>query len=150
MGENSKADFETFLTGLKGIKTVELHTEHTSGGKKVEFKPLQLRVLKCLIEDPRAPATEIAEKTGLTPRRVRNIIHQLIESGGVNFVTRLNLNAGSGVIYYAQIRWNKSLGHYYDVENWLQKEFPNQYFDSHVSATASTNWVILLLERFSF
>jgi DNA-binding Lrp family transcriptional regulator len=135
-GENGKSDFEVFLAGLEGVQSIELHTLRTPRGKKVEFKPLQLRVLRSLVEDPRAPATEIAEKTGLTPRRVRKIIQQLLESGGVNFVTRLNLNAGPGVIYYAQIKWNDSLGQHYDVEYWLQKEFPEQYFDSHISASS--------------
>jgi len=135
-GADGKSDFEQFLNNLDDVAHFELHTELSPRGEKVEFSPLQLRVLKCLVEDPRAPATTIAEKTRLTPRRVRKIIQQLLDSGGVNFVARLNLNAGSGVIYYAQIRWNEDLGHHHDVENWLEKEFPGQYFDSHISATA--------------
>lgn len=135
-GTNGKSDFEQFLNNLDDIALIELHTERAPRGKKVEFSPLQVRVLKSLAEDPRAPATTIAEKTGLTPRRVRKIIDQLLHGGGVNFVARLNLNAGSGVIYYAQIRWNEDLGHHHDVENWLEKEFSGKYFDSHISATA--------------
>ena len=50
-------------------------------------------------------------------------------------MTRLNLNAGPGVIYYAQIHWDETKSHH-DVEKWLEKEFPGQYFDSHISASA--------------
>ncbi|MHA1137115.1 MAG: winged helix-turn-helix transcriptional regulator [Candidatus Thorarchaeota archaeon] len=135
-GANGKSDFEQFLNSLNNVAHFELHTERAPKGNKVEFKPLQIRVLNSLVEDPRAAATEIAEKTGLTPRRVRKIIQQLLESGGVNFVTRLNLNAGSGVIYYAQIRWDESQGDHHTVENWLEKNFSGQYFDSHISATS--------------
>lgn len=135
-GPYGKSDFEEFLKSFNDVVHFEIHKERSPKGNKVEFKPLELRVLRYLVEEPRAPATTIAEKTGLTPKRVRKIIEKLLDGGGVNFVTRLNLNAGSGVIYYAQIRWDESLGSHHDIENWLEKEFPDQYFDSHISATA--------------
>jgi len=135
-GEHGHSEFEQFLEGLQDVASYELHSLRSPRGRKVEFKPLEIRVLKILVEDPRAPATEIAEKTGLTPRRVRKVIQHLLDSGGVHFVTRLNLNAGPGVIYYAQIHWDETKGDHNDVEKWLEKEFPGKYFDSHVSATA--------------
>jgi DNA-binding Lrp family transcriptional regulator len=104
-------------------------------------------VLKSLVEEPRAPATTIAEQTGLTPRRVRKIIQQLLDGGGVHFVTRLNLNVGSGVIYYAQIQWDESSASYHDIEDWLEKEFPGQYFDSHVSASAPMMLSLFVISR---
>jgi DNA-binding Lrp family transcriptional regulator len=146
-GETGKSDFEKFLNSIDNIAHIELHTLRSLRGSKVEFKPLQIRVLKSLVEDPRAPATVIAEKTGLTPRRVRKIIQQLQDGGGVNFVTRLNLNVGSGVIYYAQIRWDESMGSHHDIEDWLEKEFSGQYFDSHVSATAPMMLSLFVIDR---
>lgn len=146
-GENGKSDFDEFLRSIDNVAHIELHTLRSPRGEKIEFKPLQIRVLKCLVEGPRAPATVIAEKTGLTPRRVRKIIQQLLDGGGVNFVTRLNLNAGSGVIYYAQIRWDESLGSHHDIEDWLEKEFSEQYFDSHVSATAPMMLSLFVIDR---
>jgi len=134
--DTGQSEFEQFLEGLDNVAGYDLHTLRSPRGRKVEFKPLEIRVLRSLADDPRAPATEIAEKTGLTPRRVRKIIQQLLDGGGVHFVTRLNLNAGSGVIYYAQVHWDETKGNHHDVEKWLEKEFPGQYFDSHISATA--------------
>jgi DNA-binding Lrp family transcriptional regulator len=135
-GSENEVKFERFLDEIEGITGVEIHKLRSPRGKRVDFKPLQLRVLNCLVEDPRMPATEVASKTGLTPRRVRSIISQLIDGGGLNFVARLNLNAGPGVIYYAQIIWDESQATHTEVEYWLDKEFDGLYFDSHISASA--------------
>jgi len=135
-GSENEAKLERYLQTIDGITRVEIHKLRSPRGKKVEFKPLQLRVLNCLIEDPRMPASEVAAKTGLTPRRVRRIITQLVEGGGLNFVARLNLNAGPGVMYYAQIIWDESKSSHTEMEYWLDKEFYGQYFDSHISASA--------------
>lgn len=135
-GSENEDKLEHFLQEIDGITGLEIHKERTPRGMKVDFKPLQLRVLTCLVEDPRMPAIEVATKTGLTPRRVRRIITQLVEGGGLNFVARLNLNAGPGVIYYAQIVWDESKATHTEMEYWLDKEFAGQYFDSHISASA--------------
>ena len=136
-GSENEIKFEHFLQDIEGVTRVDIHKLRSPRGMKVEFKPLQLRVLNCLIENPRMPATEVADKTGLTPRRVRRTINQLIEGGGLNFVARLNLNAGPGVIYYAQIVWDESKVTHTELEYWLDKEFAGQYFDSHISASSS-------------
>ena len=135
-GSGNEDRLKHFLEEIDGITGADIHRLRSPRGKKVEFKPLQLRVLKCLVEDPRMPATEVADKTGLTPRRVRRIITQLTEGGGLNFVARLNLNAGPGVIYYAQVLWDETKATHTEMEYWLDKEFSGQYFDSHVSASA--------------
>ncbi len=135
-GSENETKLEQYLQAIDGITGIEIHKLRSPRGKKVEFKPLQLRVLNCLIEDPRMLATEVAVKTGLTPRRVRRIITQLVEGGGLNFVTRLNLNAGPGVMYYAQIIWDESKASHTEMEYWFDKEFSGHYFDSHISASA--------------
>ena len=135
-GSGNDVRFRNFLQAITGITAVEIHKLQSPQGKKVDFKPLHIRVLKCLLEDPRMPATDVAEMTGLTPRRVRRIITQLVEGGGLNFVARLNLNAGPGVIYYAQIIWDETRATHIEMESWLDKEFAGQYFDSHISASA--------------
>ena len=146
-GSENEIKFEHFLQDIEGVTRVDIHKLRSPRGMKVEFKPLQLRVLNCLIENPRMPATEVADKTGLTPRRVRRTINQLIEGGGLNFVARLNLNAGPGVIYYAQIVWDESKVTHTELEYWLDKEFAGQYFDSHISASSSMMLSLFVVEH---
>lgn len=135
-GASGREQYNQFLSELPGVSQYEIHAERVSRGNRVEFTPLQIRVLKSLIKDPRMAATEIAEETGLTPRRVRRILEKLIEGGGLNFVARLNLNAGPGVIYYAQIIYDDSMVNHDGVKTWLDKEFAGLYFDSHCSDSA--------------
>lgn len=146
-GTSGHAQLEGFLAGLSDIEHYELHTLRTPRGNRVEFSPLQIRVLKSLIDDPRMPATEIAEQTGLTPRRVRRILAKLQDGGGINFVARLNLNAGPGVIYYAQIVYDESKTNHDGVKTWLNKEFPGIYFDSHCSASAPMMLSLFVVEH---
>jgi DNA-binding Lrp family transcriptional regulator len=53
-------------------------------GKKVTFSRDQLRVLRCLTIDSRLPISQIVNKTGFTSRRVRKILHDLQEGGGIH------------------------------------------------------------------
>lgn len=129
--------FAEFLHGIDGVTAMEIHTERTSDGSIVEFTPLQIRVLHCLKDDARMPVTKISEKTGLTTRRVRRILEQLIGGGGLNFVARYNLNVEPTVTYYAQIYWSGDKVDYYQISRWLDKEFAGQYYDSHISESDS-------------
>ncbi len=146
-GSDNVSSLEHFLQEIDGSTGVEIHKLLSPRGKKVDFKPLQLRVLKNLVEDPRMPATELAAKAGLTPRRIRRIIKQLLEGGGLNFVARLNLNAGPGVIYYAQIIWDEEKATHSEVEYWLEKEFTGKYFDSHISVTAPMMFSLFVVDH---
>lgn len=128
--------FAEFLNGIVGVKAIDIHTEMTSDGSKVEFTPLQIRVLHCLKDDARMPVAEISEKTSLTTRRIRKILTQLIGGGGLRFVARYNLNVDPTVTYYAQIYWNGDKADHNQIARWLDKEFAGQYYDSHISASA--------------
>jgi hypothetical protein len=93
------------------------------------------------------PATDIADKAGLTPRRVRRILDQLIRSRALKFVARVNLNVGPGVTYYALIRWKEELADYSQILKWLDKEFPGVYYDSHVSVTAPMSLSLFAIDH---
>ena len=139
--------FEDSLRQIDGVHEIEIHRELTSEGSIVEFSPLQIRVLRCLLEDARMPTTEIADKTGLTPRRVRRVLNQLKEGGGLKFVARVNLNVDPGVTYYAQIRWDAKKSDHDSVLSWLDREFPGRYYDSHVSATAPMMLSVFVIDH---
>ena len=53
-------------------------------GKKVTFSRDQLRVLRTLVLDSRKPVSQISQETGFTPRRVRRILRDLQEGGGIH------------------------------------------------------------------
>jgi DNA-binding Lrp family transcriptional regulator len=139
--------FKDLLNSIDGVSEIEIHRELTSEGTIVEFTPLQVRVLRCLLEDARMPVTEIAERTGLTPRRVRRILGQLKEGGGLRFVARVNLNVDPGLTYYAQIIWDEKKVDHDTVMKWLDKEFPGKYYDSHVSGSAPMMLSVFVIDH---
>lgn len=139
--------FEEFLREIAGVKDLELHIERTYDGSRVEFTPLQLRVLKHLLEDARMPVRMIADRTGLTPRRIRRILKQLVECGGLMFVARYNLNVGTGITYYAQIYWNSDKADFNQIDRWLDKEFPGKYYDSHFSSSAPMMLSVFVIDN---
>ena len=97
-GTSEAFGLKRFLENLDGVIDVEMrpivflfpnmdpdYFMH-SRGKKVEFTKNQLRVLDHLFYDARMSVSQLAQKTGLTPRRVRKILHDLEEGGGVQFI----------------------------------------------------------------
>ena len=91
------AELGAFLRGLEQVQSVELHTMLTTdlhAGHKTEFSKSQLKVLRCLIQDPRMKISEISQMAGLTPKTVRRSLKELIESGGVHFSSSFDMAAG--------------------------------------------------------
>jgi DNA-binding Lrp family transcriptional regulator len=100
-GTTGVVELVKFLRGFECVTEVKLHIlepvfptalppqhKYVYRGRKVTFTRSQLRVLKCLIEDTRMPTSEIARQTGLTPRRVRQILKEIQEGGGVLLTIR--------------------------------------------------------------
>ena len=73
IGSESLRDLGSFLRGIENANHVELHSlvKDANHGSKTELTKLQLRVLNCLVKNPRMPTNEISELTGLTVRRTR-------------------------------------------------------------------------------
>ncbi len=74
-----------------------------SPGKKVTFSKVQLQVLCHLIEDSRMPVSQLAQRTKLTSRRVRKILQDLQEGGGVHFITGYDIFAAGDMEYRLKI-----------------------------------------------
>ncbi|MFX0169615.1 MAG: AsnC family transcriptional regulator [Candidatus Hodarchaeota archaeon] len=75
-------------------------------GKKVNFSQKQLLVLRQLVESMRMPVTRIAQRTGITPRRVRKIISDLQWGGGVHLCNGYNIFALGDIEYRLKIWWD--------------------------------------------
>jgi DNA-binding Lrp family transcriptional regulator len=125
-----------FLRGLQGVLSVELHTllrfqEH----KKDDFTGLQLRVLEVLMEDAKMPLVSIAEKTGLTTRRVRRTIQELLDSNNVRFTLKWNPEASKGIPFIVRIDFDESKIQPTDCERWLREKFPIPLWEVMISSS---------------
>ncbi|MHA1940420.1 MAG: winged helix-turn-helix transcriptional regulator [Candidatus Hodarchaeales archaeon] len=128
------SEMGTFFRNLPSVTNVELHPLLIQQGNKVEFSNLQIKVLKCLIENPRETASEIAKKTGLTSRMVSKTINELMDEGGVNFGINWNPNI-SGIVVMIRVQWDEHGTNLTDVLSFLQNTFPDEYFTPMISAS---------------
>ncbi len=125
-----------FLRGLEGVLRVELHSLlRPSEPERDEFTRLQLRVLSALMEDARMPLVDIAERSGLTSRRVRRTIQELLDSGGVNFTLKWNPEASEGIPFIARIDFDESKVKPDDCQKWLTETFPIPLWEVMISSS---------------
>ncbi len=133
-------ELKQFLESLPSIKHVEIHpfmwilpdappqSKVRSRGKKVEFTLNQLRVLQCLSKDVRMPVSKLAKQTGLTTRRVRSILRELHDGGGVHFTIRMNWLSVNIVILGFLIRFNEKKVTVSDIVSWFQEQFSLEFW----------------------
>lgn len=135
VGMTGLADFRTALERMDSVKKVEMHPILYKTGKKREITKLELRVLRWLLEDPRMPISEIAEKSSLTSRRVRNVIDSLQKDEVVFFAIRWALNAGGSIEFFLRIRYDVKVAAHEDVSKWLLDTFPSEFWYPFPSAS---------------
>ncbi len=117
-GASEALGFERFLQNLDDVKIVELRPIEflfpnmppeyfmNSRGKKVIFTKSQLQVLRYLFDNGRMPVSQIAQSTGFTARRVRKILRELKEGGGVHFHGQFDIFKLGGMEYRLKIRYD--------------------------------------------
>jgi len=149
-GSESLRNLGSFLRGIDNVRGVELHSlvKDALHGRKTDLTKLQLRVLQCLVEDPRMPTKEISEITGLTVRRTRSTINQLLDSGAVSLGIRWNLSAGEGFVFLLKINWDDKTGSLEDVLLFISKNFPVAFYGPLISATESIVFAVFVVQQF--
>jgi len=116
-------------------------------GKKVAFSRDQLRVLKCLTIDSRLPISQIVKKTGFTPRRVRRILHDLQEGGGIHTYASYNLFELGDLEYRLRICYNDAQIAGHDVVMALYKKHPEVFLWSTITTNEPIVDVGLIIDR---
>jgi DNA-binding Lrp family transcriptional regulator len=140
-------ELSSFLRRINSIVDTEVHLTIIDTGLKMEFSPLHLRILKTLMEQPRLSVVEIANRSGLTARRVRRLLGQIEESGAVQFKALVELGAASGIPFIARIRWDERSTSYERIVQWLEKKYPLAIWEHFVSATEPVLFTLLAGEN---
>ncbi|MFW9907163.1 MAG: winged helix-turn-helix transcriptional regulator [Candidatus Thorarchaeota archaeon] len=150
VGQESLREVGGFLRGQKCVKAVEFHSlmHDALHGQKTEFSNLQLRVLRSLIEDPRASTREISRSTGLTVKRVRKTLNQLLEGRGVNLGLRWNLSIGDSFVFLLRIHWDEKSASYEEVVGFILENFPQQFYGPLLTATEPLVFIVFVVENF--
>lgn len=143
VGTDGLSELGSSIRKLDNVDEVELHLIQTDRGEKVELKKIHLQVLSALFSDSRISVSEIARKTGLSPRRVKRTLGEIESGSGVVLAIARNPALGSGMSFYIKIRWDERLTDAKKLVERIKKEFPVETWESYISASEA-----LLFTRF--
>ncbi len=157
-----------FLRATRGVTLNEMHTLLYEKGKRCDLTYTDLSVLKTLRNNARMPIAKIADETQLTPRRVRSVLKKLMGEGGsapeyfadrtsfgdarttqqcAHFRIRWDLNAGGATTFIIRIDWNIEKGTRAELIEWLQTEYPIEFWYALTSASQPTLFAVFAIEH---
>jgi Lrp/AsnC family leucine-responsive transcriptional regulator len=157
-----------FIRSLDGVSDIEIHTLLTDKGSQVDLTKLQLRVLKHLHDDARRSIVELANRSGLTARTIRRVLHQLGADKGstrafvfndrlnpderasnepVHFRTLWNWTAGANFYCTARMVYKETKGNPQKLQQWLQNEFPLEHWYTYASASEPILFSTFYIDR---
>ena len=132
---NELMSIGTHLRSLESVNHVEMHSVLQKRGGSMKMNSLHLRVLKCLVEDPRMSIIDITEKTRLTARRVRKILQEIQDSGAVRCSVNLELGAASDIPFLIWLTYDQSIVSPEEFIAWLRTEYPLTLWQIFLSAS---------------
>jgi DNA-binding Lrp family transcriptional regulator len=167
-GAKGLEEIGTFLRQTPGVESVEFHTILGEPGKQQELSISDLKVLRCLQQDPRMSISDISQNTRQTPRRIRKIIEKLIGEHGSEPSLYLNWDARGGrrpdeVSFKATVNWNLNAGGHTafvilirheegaemrsKIVNVLKESYPERYWYSYASAFEPVIFCVFVVEH---
>jgi DNA-binding Lrp family transcriptional regulator len=144
-GASETLGLKMYLEELDGVTDVEMRPvvflfpnkpptfNMSTRGKKVTFTHHQLRVLRCLYQDARMSVSQIAQVTGFTPRRVRKILRELEEGGGIHISVGYNIFALGDMEYRLKFCFDESITTGPDIIMNLYQKYPNEFWWSSIT-----------------
>ncbi|MFW9964814.1 MAG: winged helix-turn-helix transcriptional regulator [Candidatus Sifarchaeia archaeon] len=159
LGASETLGLKQFLRNLDGVTNVEMRPvvfllpnkpstyPLNTRGKRVSFTRDQLRVLKSLAKDARLPVSKIAHETGFTPRRVRKILRDLQDGGGVHFHVLYSVFALGDMEYRMRISYDdaKTTGQSIIME--LYDKYPELFWWGSITTNEPIVDVGLIIDR---
>jgi DNA-binding Lrp family transcriptional regulator len=167
-GSQDLQEIGSYLRQVSGVESVEFHTILNEPGKKCELTIDDLKVLRCLQHEPRIPISEIAKQIGLTPRRIRKILVNLIGAKGAECTFHLNweprglahpnevcfrlgvwwnLNAGGYTAFIIKIRHKEGVESRSRIVEWLKSAYPFEFWYAYASAFEPVIFCVFMVEH---
>ncbi|MFW9978170.1 MAG: winged helix-turn-helix transcriptional regulator [Candidatus Thorarchaeota archaeon] len=131
VGANGIFDLGGFFRRLDNVITVEMHpvmTQPIYHGRKVEFQPLELSVMKHLYADARMSIRNLTEIANMSARRIRKILLNLQESGGISFSIRWNTAAAGSIRFFLAFRYDVKTLELQKVISWLEENYEREFW----------------------
>jgi DNA-binding Lrp family transcriptional regulator len=157
-GASETLSLKMYLEELDGVTDVEMrpvvflcpnipaNSTMNTRGKKVTFTQHQLRVLRSLYQDARMPVSQIAKGTGFTPRRVRKILRELEEGGGIHISVGFDVFALGDMEYRLKICYDEAQTTGQDIIMGLYEKYPEIFWWASIATNESIVDVGLLID----
>jgi DNA-binding Lrp family transcriptional regulator len=142
-------EISTFLRTLDSVEQVELHTILQEKGGTADLNTLHLRVLHCLVDDPRMSIVDIAKNTGLTARRVRRVLQEIEETGSVRHTALLELGAASDIPFIAWFTYDTKEKGPKEFEDWLWENYEQPLWQVFVSVSEPVVGALFAVDNLS-
>ena len=158
-GASETLGLKMYLEELDGVTDVEMrpvvflcpnmpsNSITNTRGKKVTFTQHQLRVLRSLYQDARLPVSQIAKETGFTPRRVRKILRELEEGGGIHFSVGVDVFALGDMEYRLKICYDEAQTTGQDIIMGLYEKYPEKFWWASIATNEPIVDVGLLIDN---
>jgi DNA-binding Lrp family transcriptional regulator len=158
-GASETLGLKTYLEELDGVTDVEMRPVVfccpnmpsnyylNTRGKKVTFTQHQLLVLRSLYQDARIPVSQIAQETSLTPRRVRKILRELEEGGGIHFTVGYDAFTLGDLEYRLKIYYDEAQTTGQDIIMGLYEKYPLEFWWGNITTNKPIVDVGLLIDR---
>lgn len=135
-----------YLRSLPGVENVEIHPLLMEKGGKLELSGLHLRVLNCLVDNSKMPIIDIAQKTGLTARRVRKLVREMVESPAIQFTIGYELGQEE-VPFILRISWDEQVLKHDKIKPWLEDKFGSLLWEFYLSALEPVVFTLFSVEN---
>ncbi len=128
------SEYGSFLRKLPGIKAVDIHPIQTRPSNPYEFSKMELKVLRCLKDDPRMPVRTIANRIGSSSKRISTILQRFNDDNLIQFSIDWNLNAGGSTSFMLRFEYNDKMGGFKDLDELIRQKYDHEYWGSMKSS----------------
>ena len=129
-------DIGAFLRSFDCVHNIETHQILRPPDHIMELSKLHLRVIKTLMEDPRMSIVEIADQSGLTARRVRKLLNEIIDGKAVSFSALVELGSAGSIPFLMRMTWDERAVDHRAILSWLEETFPVSLWETYISVEA--------------
>ena len=93
------------------------------------------------------PIADVAKKTGLSAKRVRKLIRELIQGQGILFTIYVDMPAGNVLHIVYRVRYNPQVIDSTTIVEQMKSDFQAEYYREFKSAMEPVMWLEFLVDQ---
>ena len=103
---------------------------------------VQIQRKSSYLDNPRMSIVDIAKQTGLTARRVRRIVREMMDSQSIYFSAFYELGMVTSIAYLIRLTYDENKVDHKKVVAWLNQRYPLTIWEMYISDLDPTIFVL--------